>query len=117
VGWRAARDRAHAPFPSEATPSVRRRRHVALDARVEASGSGRGSSARDEAIELQAALAGVPVGIASFTDRVLPHLFPTVDQRVYRETMREAVGIERRRHRRASARTSRRSTRSVPCRR
>ena len=51
--------------------------------------------ARDEAIELQAALAGVPVGIASFTDRVLPHLFPTVDQRVYRETMREAVGIER----------------------
>lgn len=51
--------------------------------------------ARDEAIELQAALPGVPVGIASFTDRVLPHLFPTVDQRVYRETMRESVGIER----------------------
>jgi von Willebrand factor type A domain len=51
--------------------------------------------ARDEAIELQAELAGVPVGIASFTDRVLPHLFPTVDQRVFRATMREAIGIER----------------------
>lgn len=51
--------------------------------------------AREEALALQAELPGVPVGIASFTDRVLPHLFPTVDQRVFGETMREAVGIER----------------------
>ena len=51
--------------------------------------------AREEALALQAELPGVPVGIASLTDRVLPHLFPTVDQRVFRETMREAVGIER----------------------
>ena len=48
-----------------------------------------------DVLELQAELPGVPVGIASLTDRVLPHLFPTVDQRVFRETMREAVGIER----------------------
>lgn len=51
--------------------------------------------AREEALALQAELPGVPVGIASLTDRVLPHLFPTVDQRVFRETMRKAVGIER----------------------
>jgi hypothetical protein len=51
--------------------------------------------ARDQAIALQDELRDVPLGIASFTDRVLPHLFPTVDQRVYRETMREAMGIER----------------------
>ncbi len=51
--------------------------------------------ARREALELEQQLAGVPVGIASFTDRVLPHLFPTVDARVFRETMDESVGIER----------------------
>jgi von Willebrand factor type A domain len=51
--------------------------------------------ARDEVLELQKELPDIPVGIASFTDRVLPHLFPTVDQRVFRETMNESVGIER----------------------
>jgi hypothetical protein len=51
--------------------------------------------AREQAIALQDELRDIPLGIASFTDRVLPHLFPTVDQRVYRETMREAMGIER----------------------
>lgn len=51
--------------------------------------------ARDEALELQAKLPGIPVGIASFTDRVLPHLFPTVDDRVFRETMTDSVDIER----------------------
>ena len=51
--------------------------------------------ARDEALALEEELPGIPVGIASFTDRVLPHLFPTVDARVFRETMRESVGIER----------------------
>ena len=51
--------------------------------------------ARDDALALQAELPGIPVGIASLTDRVLPHLFPTVDRRVFGETMREAVGIER----------------------
>jgi hypothetical protein len=51
--------------------------------------------AQQDALALQEELADVPVGIASMTDRVLPHLFPTVDRRVYRETMLEAVGIER----------------------
>lgn len=51
--------------------------------------------AQDEAIALQEQLEDVPMGLASFTDRVLPHLFPTVDRRVYQETAREALGIER----------------------
>jgi VWA domain-containing protein len=36
----------------------------------------------------------VPVGIASLTDRVLPHLFPSVDEDVFRATLHRAVGIE-----------------------
>jgi hypothetical protein len=51
--------------------------------------------ARNEAIQLQGELGDIPVGLASFTDRVLPHLFPTVDQRIYRATARDAMGIER----------------------
>jgi hypothetical protein len=51
--------------------------------------------ARDEAIAFEEKLPDVPVGIASLNDRLLPYLFPTVDQRVFQETMREAVGIER----------------------
>lgn len=51
--------------------------------------------ARDQALALQEQLPEIPLGIASMTDRVLPHLFPTVDRRTYRETMLEAVGIER----------------------
>jgi len=51
--------------------------------------------AQEQAIDLQNGLQDVPTGIASFTDRVLPHLFPTVDRRVFQETTREALGIER----------------------
>jgi hypothetical protein len=39
-------------------------------------------------------LPNVPVGIASLTDRVLPHLFPTTDGDVFRATLQKAVGIE-----------------------
>jgi von Willebrand factor type A domain len=62
------------------------------------SGSGeptRFERAQEHVILLQDRLRDVPLGLASFTDRVLPHLFPTVDQRVFRETTREALGIER----------------------
>jgi hypothetical protein len=51
--------------------------------------------AQQHAIALQDQLQDVPIGLASFTDRVLPHLFPTVDRRVYQETTREALGVER----------------------
>lgn len=51
--------------------------------------------AREQATALQEELPDIPLGIASMTDRVLPHVFPTVDRRVFSETMAEAVGIER----------------------
>jgi hypothetical protein len=62
------------------------------------SGSGeptRFDRAQEDVVALQDQLREVPLGLASFTDRVLPHLFPTVDQRVFRETASEALGIER----------------------
>ena len=51
--------------------------------------------AQNDVIRLQEQLPEVPLGLASFTDRVLPHLFPTVDRRVFAETAREALGVER----------------------
>ena len=44
--------------------------------------------------ELREELAGVPVGLASLTDRILPHLFPSADEDVYRTTLARAIGIE-----------------------
>jgi hypothetical protein len=39
-------------------------------------------------------LPNVPVGIASLTDRVLPHLFPTTDEDVFHATLERSVAIE-----------------------
>jgi hypothetical protein len=51
--------------------------------------------AKAAADELRAGLPGVPVGIASLTDRVLPHLFPSPDEAVFRATLERAIDIER----------------------
>ena len=51
--------------------------------------------ARRLALGLRHELSDVPFGIASLTDRALPHLFPTLDADVYASTLRDAVGIER----------------------
>jgi hypothetical protein len=51
--------------------------------------------AQAEAEALRAELPGVPVGILSLTDRLLPHLFPTVDESVFRSTLAKSIGIER----------------------
>jgi hypothetical protein len=40
-------------------------------------------------------LPDVPVGLASITDRTLPHLFPSPDGEVFRSTLQKAIGIER----------------------
>jgi hypothetical protein len=45
--------------------------------------------------ELRTRLADVPVGIASLTDRMLPHLFPTLDAPLFVSTLRDAVAVER----------------------
>jgi hypothetical protein len=51
--------------------------------------------ARAAAIRFRDALAEVPVGLASFTDRVLPHLFPSADDDVFVATLRRSIGIDR----------------------
>lgn len=44
---------------------------------------------------MRSALADVPAGIASITDRPVPHLFPTTDADVFSAVLHRAVGIER----------------------
>lgn len=64
-------------------------------ARRDLSSSSRFERARRAAQILRAALPAVPVGVASLTDRVLPHLFPSADEDAFRATVERAVGIER----------------------
>lgn len=47
------------------------------------------------ALRFRSALPDVAVGIASFTDRVLPHLFPSTDDDVFVATLSRSVGIDR----------------------
>ena len=51
--------------------------------------------ARRAAVRLRAAIPDVPAGVASFTDRVLPNLFPTPDAVTFAATVDRSVGIER----------------------
>jgi hypothetical protein len=51
--------------------------------------------AKAAATTIRASLPDVPVGVASLTDRVLPHLFPSSDQEVFEATLERAVAIER----------------------
>lgn len=51
--------------------------------------------AKAVAAALQAALPTVPVGLASLTDRALPHLFPSAEGEVFRATLDKAIGVER----------------------
>lgn len=47
------------------------------------------------ALQLREAIPTVPFGVASVTDRTLPHLFPTGDADTFRATLQKAIGIER----------------------
>jgi von Willebrand factor type A domain len=47
------------------------------------------------ALRLRDELGDVPVGLASITDRVLPHLFPTTDRDTFALTLHKVMGIER----------------------
>jgi hypothetical protein len=51
--------------------------------------------ARAVATSVRASLPDVPVGVATLTDRVLPHLFPSADQEVFEATLRRSIGIEK----------------------
>ena len=50
--------------------------------------------AKAAARTLRAALPEVRFGIASLTDRTLPHLFPSIDQEVFESTLTRSLGIE-----------------------
>jgi hypothetical protein len=43
---------------------------------------------------LRADIGPVPSGIASLTDRLLPHLFPTPDEAVFSATLRRAIAVD-----------------------
>jgi hypothetical protein len=45
--------------------------------------------------ELRAGIPDVRVGVASLTDRILPHLFPTLSANAFTATIDRAIGIER----------------------
>lgn len=51
--------------------------------------------ARSAAFSVRAGLQEFRVGVASFTDRVLPHLFPSADEDVFRATLLRSLGIDR----------------------
>jgi hypothetical protein len=50
--------------------------------------------AQEAASILRASLPDVRVGVASLTDRVLPHLFPSADEDVFEATIRRSLAIE-----------------------
>ena len=51
--------------------------------------------ATEAALRFRSAFEDVPMGIASFTDRVLPHLFPSPDDDVFVATLNRSMGIDR----------------------
>jgi hypothetical protein len=50
--------------------------------------------AEELGLRLRRSLPLVRVGVASFTDRVLPHLMPTVDEAAFGATVQRSIGIE-----------------------
>ena len=64
-------------------------------ARGSASAPDRLQRAKQLAVKLRHAIPEVPFGVASLTDRVLPHLFPTLDPNVFESVLRDAIGIQR----------------------
>jgi hypothetical protein len=51
--------------------------------------------AKRAAEQLRASLPDVKFGVASITNRVLPHLFPSADQDVFRATLQKSLGVDR----------------------
>ncbi len=51
--------------------------------------------AREDAKAIRAQLPDLPVGVASLTDRLLPHLFPSVSVNAFDATLDESLAIDR----------------------
>ena len=64
-------------------------------ARTSPSSEIRYTRATEAALRFRSAFEDVPMGIASFTDRVLPHLFPSPDDDVFVATLNRSIGIDR----------------------
>lgn len=64
-------------------------------ARTTASASTRLARAKVAAADFRHAVPEFPVGVASVTDRVLPHLFPSTSLDVFDATVERSIGIER----------------------
>lgn len=58
-------------------------------------GPSRLARAQALALRLRDALPTVPWGVASLTDRVLVHAFPSTDRQLFHDTLAQAIGIER----------------------
>ena len=58
-------------------------------------GANRIERVRSDAARVRARLRDVPVGVASLTNRLVPHVFPTPSAGVFNTTLERAVGVER----------------------
>ncbi len=65
-----------------------------MQASTSPTSSSRLDRARSAAIQIRNQLADVPVGLATFTDRVVPLLFPTGDASAFDSTVRSAIRSE-----------------------
>jgi VWA domain-containing protein len=84
---RTVRSDAEAYVVLDVTRSMLARQGVQGQMRIE--------RAKHAAEQLRASLPDVKVGVASLTNRVLPHLFPSADEDVFRATLDKSVGVER----------------------
>jgi von Willebrand factor type A domain len=66
-----------------------------MQAQASANAPTRLARAKRLALQFRHGIPDVPVGIASLTDRVLPHLFPSLDADVFQSTLKDSIGIER----------------------
>jgi hypothetical protein len=83
----AGRDDAAAFFVFDVSRSMSARTAPRAPTRLE--------RARQDAKNLRTRLPGLPVGVASITDRLLPHLFPSVSVNAFNATLDESLAIDR----------------------
>jgi hypothetical protein len=68
---------------------------LSMSASERAGGPTRFRRSQELAERIRNELADVPVGLASITDRAMPHLFPSPDRTTFRATLFRSMGIER----------------------
>jgi hypothetical protein len=66
-----------------------------MQASAQAGAPTRWDRAAAAARQMREGLGDVPVGIASMTDRVLPHLFPTSNERSFEDVLRYSIGVDK----------------------